>query len=96
MTELEMIAGIKIGEIALKEILSYMKNNINIQNQQDSIIYLQYIYRKREKAALMKTAVALARTDKLNASNTEAILQTLKEVSEYEYGYGYECEYEFK
>lgn len=92
MTELEMMAGIKIGEIALKEILSYMKRNINIQNQQDSIIYLQYIYRKQEKAALMKTAVALARTDKLNTSSTEAILQTLKEVPEYEYGY----EYEFK
>lgn len=94
MTELEMMAGIKIGEIALKEILSYMKRNINIQNQQDSIIYLQYIYRKQEKAALMKTAVALARTDKLNTSSTKAILQTLKEVPEYEYGYGYE--YEFK
>lgn len=90
MTELEMMAGIKIGEIALKEILSYMKRNINIQNQQDSIIYLQYIYRKKEKAALMETAVSLARTDKLNTSNTEAIIQTLMEVVKHGYGYEFE------
>lgn len=80
MNELEIKAGIKIGEIALKEGLSCLKSHIESKRQQNNNIYMQHIYRKREKAALIETAVALARANKLNTFNTQIIMQTLKEV----------------
>lgn len=80
MNELEIKAGIKIGEIALKEGLSCLKTHIENRKRQNNNIYMQRIYRKREKAALMETAVALARANRLNTSNTQMIMQTLKEV----------------
>lgn len=84
MAEPEIKTAVIVGGIVLKEVLSYLKKNIDNKNLQRNTAYLQHIYHKQEKAALMETAVALARANRLNTSNTKLIMQALKEDYNYE------------
>ena len=85
MAEPGVKAAIIVGEIVLKEGLSYLKKNIDNKNLQRITAYLQHIYHKQEKAALMESAVALARVNRLSTSNAKLIMQALKEVQKYEH-----------
>lgn len=68
-----------IMQIVLSSSLFLFMNQINTLNPQQHMLWeMQRAYHEREKEAMMKTAVALAQTGKLNMEKTKAMMDALR------------------
>lgn len=65
--------------------LIYLKNRTENMRMQYEVIDMQETFRARERAEMMRTAVALMQAGKLDTSNVETMMQAL-EGGKYEYG----------
>lgn len=82
----EIMVGKAAGKVILGGALAYQKNRTESMYMQYEITDLQDTYHAREKEAMMRAAVALRQTGRLDASNTKIIMQVLEGN---EHGYGF-------
>ena len=71
-------AGKVAGKVMLGGALAYLKNGTESMYMQYEIIDVQDTYHAQEKAAMMRAAVTLMQTGRLDASNTKIIMQALE------------------
>lgn len=90
MTGWEAMAGKAaakaLGKVILGGALVCLKHSAESMYMQYEITELQDTYHAREKEAMMRAAVALMQTGRLDASNTKIIMRIL-EGNAHEYGF---------